>query len=132
LIQESRWSPCSGWEESGRPDSAKRSSPFPKLRSSFAGGAWFVDLTEARSAADIAIAVAKEFGVPLGPGKSPEEAAADLLQLRPRTLLVLDNFEQLVETAVRTIGRWRQQAPQVKLLLTSREPLGLYGSAGSC
>jgi predicted ATPase len=100
---------------------------LPRLRNRFAGEARFIDLTEARSAADIAIAVAKEFGVPLGVGKSPEEAAADLLQLRPRSLLVLDNFEQVVETAVTTVGRWRQQAPNVKLLLTSREPLGLAG-----
>jgi predicted ATPase/Tfp pilus assembly protein PilF len=42
-----------------------------------------------------------------------------------RLLLLLDNFEQLVPEAA-TLATWLQQAPGLRLLITSRERLNLY------
>ena len=42
---------------------------------------------------------------------------------KPHLLLILDNFEQLVEYGPETVGRWLQQAPHVQFLLTTREGL---------
>ncbi|MFG3697269.1 BTAD domain-containing putative transcriptional regulator [Micromonospora sp. NPDC047620] len=44
-----------------------------------------------------------------------------------RTLLVLDNCEHVVEPAAALVARLLRQAPQVTVLATSREPLGLAG-----
>ena len=40
-------------------------------------------------------------------------------------MLILDNFEQVVEHGARTVGRWRERAPEVRFLVTSRERLKL-------
>ena len=40
-------------------------------------------------------------------------------------LVVLDNFEQLVEHAAATVGRWLERAEQASFLVTSRQRLGL-------
>jgi len=91
------------------------------------GGVWFADLTEATTAAGVANAVAQAFGVPLAGKGPPERAVADLLAYRRPLLLVLDNFEQLVDHAPATIGLWRERAPHVRFLVTSRSLLGLAG-----
>ncbi len=43
------------------------------------------------------------------------------------TLLVLDNCEQLVEPVAAVVARLLQAAPQLRVLATSREPLGVGG-----
>jgi len=40
---------------------------------------------------------------------------------------VLDNFEQVVEHAQASLGRWIERAPDARFLVTSRERLGLAG-----
>ena len=44
-----------------------------------------------------------------------------------RVLLVLDNFEQLVEAGRDDVARWLSDLPQLHLLVTSRRVLGLDG-----
>ncbi len=44
---------------------------------------------------------------------------------RGDTLLILDNFDWLVEHAPVTVGAWLEAAPQASILVTSREVLGL-------
>ncbi|RKN41094.1 BTAD domain-containing putative transcriptional regulator [Micromonospora endolithica] len=44
-----------------------------------------------------------------------------------RTLLVLDNCEHVVEPAATLVARLLREAPEVTVLATSREPLGLAG-----
>ena len=46
-----------------------------------------------------------------------------------RVLLVLDNFEQLVEAGRDDIARWLADLPDLHLLVTSRRALGLDGEA---
>lgn len=88
----------------------------------FPAGAWFVDLSQARTPD----AVCGEVGAVLG---VPVTGADVVLQLsraiagRGKMLLVLDNFEQLVTHAEETVARWLRAAPQASCLVTSREPL---------
>jgi non-specific serine/threonine protein kinase len=93
----------------------------------FPGGCWFAELERAHSAAEIAHAVAHAFGVPLTSSEPPEQTVANVLEYRRPLLLVLDNFEQAAEHAQATVGFWRQRAPHVKFLATSRSLLNLAG-----
>ncbi len=95
----------------------------------FAGGAWFADLTEAEGAAGIAQAVAKALGVELPPRENAVAALASILELRAPVLVVLDNFEQLVDHAAATAGVWAARVPGAKFLVTSRSVLRLPGES---
>jgi predicted ATPase/Tfp pilus assembly protein PilF len=92
------------------------------------GGVWFCDLSAARDASAACAAVAAALGVPQG---ADAAALADqlgrALSRRGRTLLVLDNFEQLVDVAAAVLGRWLAAAPRARFLVTSRVALGVAG-----
>ncbi len=95
-----------------------------------AGGAWFVDLADARSADEVCQAVARalEVDVPLAAGRADSVThAGRTFRALGRALVVLDNFEQVADAAPRTLGRWLDAAPDVTFLVTSREPLRLEG-----
>jgi len=59
----------------------------------------------------------------------PDDAAASVASALAgqRILLVLDNFEQLVEAGRDDLARWLSALPQLRLLVTSRRALGLDG-----
>jgi len=59
------------------------------------------------------------------PGRTPLETLVQRLQERP-TLLVLDNFEQLVEAAPR-VAELLSACPRTRILVTSRLPLRVGG-----
>jgi len=90
------------------------------------GGVWFCDLSEARSREDITSSVAAALGVPAALG-DPVAQIAHALAGRPRVLVVLDNFEQIVACAGGTLGRWLASAPESRWLVTSRERLRIEG-----
>ncbi|MFK7927107.1 MAG: protein kinase, partial [Myxococcota bacterium] len=90
------------------------------------GGVWFCDLTEARSLAGLASAVAGALGVVIDNG-DPVARITDGLLARGRCLIVLDNFEQVTEHAAATVGRWLDGAPDSAFIITSREVLGVRG-----
>jgi predicted ATPase len=98
------------------------------------GGAWFCDLTEARTAEDICGAVGHAIGVPLastgGPrGIDSADHLGHALRSRGLVMLILDNFEQATAHAHGTVGRWLALAPKAHFLVTSREELRLPGEA---
>ncbi len=92
----------------------------------FSGGAWFCDLSMARSVNDIAQAVALGLDVPLG-NDDPVQQIGHALAGRGACLLILDNFEQVARHAADTLGRWLDRAGEARFLVTSRELLGLPG-----
>ena len=92
----------------------------------WAGGVTFCDLSEARSADGLVRAVAATLKVNVSEG-DPHALIGDALRRRARCLIVLDNVEQVVEQAARAVEGWLQQAPEVHLLVTSRERLQLAG-----
>ena len=89
----------------------------------FPDGIWFVDLTTIRDPAEVPAAVAGSLGLPdTGPTPLLERLSA-CLQAR-ETLLILDNFEQVLPAAP-LLGSLLAIAPGLRLLVTSRELLHL-------
>lgn len=87
------------------------------------GGVWFCDLTAARTPDGIAAALAGVLGLGLGDDPAREMGAA--LASRGRLLVVLDNFEQVVEHAEALLEPWLE-ASEAHFLVTSREQLDLF------
>src|SRR5215207_10019059 len=99
------------------------------LAPAFADGAAFVALAPIAEAAHVAAAIAKALGCPLPGTVAPDEHLLAFLRERA-LLLVLDNLEHLLtlEQGPRLsalIGAVMREAPEVRLLLTSRERLRL-------
>ena len=91
------------------------------LLSAFEGGVWLVALAGVRDPVALIPAIAAALSVADADDRSPEEAVAQRLRARP-TLLVLDNFEQLVEGAP-SVAALLEQAPGTRVLITSQLPL---------
>ncbi len=89
----------------------------------FADGVVVVPLQAVASAQYLISAVADAVGVPRAGATDPRGQLLDFLQPR-RLLLVLDNFEHLVE-GVDLVTDMLKAAPEVRLLVTSRVVLNL-------
>ena len=89
------------------------------------GGIWFCDLSDASSLDGIHYATASTLGVRLGAG-DPATQLTEAIADRGRCLVVLDNFEQVVQHAPATVGRWLH-APYAVFMVTSRERLHVPG-----
>ena len=95
------------------------------VRESYADGAWFVPLAEVAHAALVPSAVARTLGVrDLGVAPLRDRVLATLG--RGRRLLVLDNFEHVLDAAL-FVADILATCPGVTLLVTSRAPLGVQG-----
>ncbi|MFE7185964.1 BTAD domain-containing putative transcriptional regulator [Streptomyces erythrochromogenes] len=96
----------------------------------FPDGVWLVELAPLGAGADVAPAVLNALAL-----REHGAAAGDPLDrlaaaLRTRTaLLVLDNCEHLIEAAASLADRLLGECPGLRILATSREPLGLTGEA---
>ncbi|MDQ5825029.1 MAG: tetratricopeptide repeat protein [Chloroflexota bacterium] len=88
-------------------------------------GAHFVPLDALRDPARVAATVAQTLDVEETPGATIEAALHAYLRDK-RLLLLLDNFEQVAEAAP-AIAAMLAAAPGVKVLVTSRTPVHLYG-----
>ncbi|MFT3706732.1 MAG: protein kinase [Archangium sp.] len=86
------------------------------------GGVWFCDLTEAKDRDGVCAVVARALGVPLQPGDAVKQLG-HAIAARGETLLVLDNFEQVVSVATDTVGAWFKAAPEARFVVSSRELL---------
>lgn len=94
---------------------------------SFRDGCFFVPLASLHSGESLATAIAEAIGLLI---KRKQELREQLLQhLRDKeTLLVLDNFEHLLtedDESTRLIKELLETAPQISLMVTSRERLSL-------
>ena len=88
-------------------------------------GAFFVALATITDPDLVPSAVARALGVVEGGDRPLDEALKDYLREK-RLLLVLDNFEQVMEAAPLLDGLLGA-APRLKVLATSRAALRLYG-----
>ncbi len=91
----------------------------------YPGGVWFCDLTDARTGQGVCAAVGAALGVPLR--GEPIEQLGYAIRGRDRTLVILDNFEQVMVHAEATLGQWISNAPAATFLVTSRRRLGIAG-----
>ncbi|MFY9561770.1 MAG: protein kinase [Terriglobales bacterium] len=94
----------------------------------FPGGTHFVPLSSLRDPGMIASVIVQTLGIREAGGQSPLEILKENLQdsLRAPRLLMLDNFEQLVQGAP-TVAELLAIGPNLKILVTSRAALHVYG-----
>jgi predicted ATPase/class 3 adenylate cyclase len=95
-----------------------------ELADDFEDGVFFVPISAITDPALVAPTIARTLGLSEG-AQPPEELLEGYLRDR-QTLLLLDNLEQVIEAAP-VVERLLSGAANLKILATSRIPLGLYG-----
>jgi predicted ATPase/class 3 adenylate cyclase len=93
---------------------------------SFAGGAWLVELAPVSDPELVTRAVATALRVRDQPGRLILDALTDYLR-STTLLLVLDNCEHMIETCAGLADGLLHAAPNLKVVATSRETLGIGG-----
>jgi DNA-binding winged helix-turn-helix (wHTH) protein len=91
------------------------------LRGAFEDGTWLVELAPVADASLVATTVAGVLHVTLGAEAQVETLAKALST--SRMLIVLDNCEHLLHAVAETAAALLRAAPNVRLLVTSQEPL---------
>jgi predicted ATPase/class 3 adenylate cyclase len=92
-----------------------------ELADKFFGGVFFVSLASISDAMLVMPTIARALGIREGVGQPVLARLVEVLQ-RKQALLLLDNFEQVVEAAPQ-VADLLTSCPQLKLLVTSREVL---------
>jgi predicted ATPase/DNA-binding SARP family transcriptional activator/DNA-binding CsgD family transcriptional regulator/Tfp pilus assembly protein PilF len=96
------------------------------LVGSYSDGVWLVELASLFEGGLAAQEVANVLGVQERPGEPIADTLVETVAGK-EMLLVLDNCEHLVEEAARLVDKLVASCPRLKVLATSREPLGLSG-----
>ncbi len=92
----------------------------------YADGVWFVDLAGLAEPVLVPQAVASALSVHEQPGRALTETLVD--SLRPKSLLLLlDNCEHLLATCAHLNDALLRACPNLRILATSREALGIAG-----
>lgn len=92
----------------------------------YADGAWFIELADIADNALVSSKTAQALGVSEVAGKPIDDQLIEML--RPKTmLLVLDNCEHVLDASAKLTGSILKACPSVRILATSRSPLGLFG-----
>jgi predicted ATPase len=95
-------------------------------RGAFEGNVYYVELAGVRAAQEVLPAIQTTLEIPMPPrGGEPERQLVAHLR-RERALLILDNFEQVLDAAP-AIARIAAACPRLKILVTSRESLRVQG-----
>ena len=97
-----------------------------ELLDTTADGVWFVDLAPVTDGTQIPAVVAGVLDLPDQCGPELSEAVTDALGDQD-TLILLDNCEHLVDPAAKFCEQVIRHCPRVRILTTSREPLGIDG-----
>ena len=93
---------------------------------SYLGAVWLVELAPISEPGLVAQEVANVLGVQEHPGEPLTDTLAKALASK-EMLLVLDNCEHVVEEVARLVDKLLYSCPRLKVLATSREPLGIAG-----
>ena len=96
-----------------------------RTRDDFEGGVRFANLASIRNA-DVEEAIAAAIGLQRLGGRDPVMAAADVLGKR-RALVIVDNCEHVLDSVASFCGGLLERCPNVRIVATSREPLGMQG-----
>lgn len=92
----------------------------------FQDGVWLVELASLAEPSLVPQLIARTLQLGEEGAHAPVRALTEYLQAR-QLLLVLDNCEHLIEATARLAEMLLRAAPQLKILATSREALGLVG-----
>lgn len=99
-----------------------------QLLGEYAHGVWLVEMASVSNPALVPQTVAGVFAIQ----QDSEHTLIEMLihVLRPKTsLLILDNCEHLLEACAQLAEKLLQNCPNLKILATSREALGIIGEA---
>ncbi len=97
-----------------------------RRRRGFRDGAWLVELAAVRDADLVAHTVAEALLLGEQSGRPPLDMLADFLRDR-QLCIVLDNCEHLPEACAELVHVLLRAAPELKILATSRQSLGVVG-----
>lgn len=97
-----------------------------EVAEAFAEGAWFVDLAPLNDPALVVPTCLATLGLSVATGAAALTTLIDFLRPR-RALLILDNCEHLVLAAAELAAALLQSCPDLTVLATSREALGVAG-----
>ena len=92
----------------------------------YSDGVWLVELAPLSDAALVAQAVASVLDIREKSGLTMPEAVADALKPR-NLLLLLDNCEHVLDAAAVVVDTIQKHCPDVRILASSRESLGIAG-----
>lgn len=92
----------------------------------FSGGVWFIDLAPVTNSLVVPVTVARTLGLPDQPGRSTMETLSRYVANR-KMLLILDNCEHLLDASAALVVALLEAGPEVTVLATSREPIGIAG-----
>ena len=95
-------------------------------RARFADGVWLCELAALPDGSPVGHAVAAALKIQQRSGRSIEQTVIEYLRGR-RLLLVVDNCEHVLAPAARLVAEIVQRCPEVAVLATSREALGVDG-----
>jgi non-specific serine/threonine protein kinase len=91
-------------------------------------GVWLVELAAVIGEDAVALAIRVALGLAAQPGRPALDTVLDALAPL-ELLIVLDNCEHLIGGCAKTADAIVRRCPRVRLLATSREPLGVGGEA---
>jgi predicted ATPase/serine/threonine protein kinase/Tfp pilus assembly protein PilF len=98
-----------------------------RFLSLFNGGAWFVDLSDAQTLESVLAATSAALNVTITDESSDKaiEHLGHAIAGRGATLMLFDNFEQVVEHAEECFTAWLSAAPNARFVITSQRRLNL-------
>ncbi len=97
-----------------------------EVRARFADGVWLVELAPLAESSLVPAAIARALGLLDATSRPPVDVLRMYLAGR-QALLVLDNCEHLLGACAPLVGELLAACPSLRVLATSREPLGLIG-----
>jgi predicted ATPase len=98
-----------------------------ELLDRFADGVWLVELASVGDPTLVPHAVAATLGVSTATASPLDQLLSEYLHDK-QLLLILDNSEHLLVACARLAEGWLRVAPQLHILATSRESLGLLSA----
>jgi predicted ATPase/class 3 adenylate cyclase len=99
-----------------------------EFQGSFPDGVWLAEFAAISDASLLPNVIAKVFGIATE-GNAPPLPAVLLALQRRKTLIILDNCEHLTEAVAELAETLLRGCPEVRMLATSRERLGLIGES---
>lgn len=97
-----------------------------ELSGEFEDGVWFVELASVNDPALVTESVASTLNIREQPGQSMMNVLAGYFSTR-EALLIMDNCEHLISACAQFIENLLQNCPDIRILVTSREVLGIPG-----
>jgi predicted ATPase/class 3 adenylate cyclase/DNA-binding CsgD family transcriptional regulator len=97
-----------------------------EVAAEFAGGTWFIDLAPVTNPLVVPVVVARTLGLADQPGRSTVDTVTRFVRDR-KMLLLLDNCEHLLDASAALVVALLDAGPDVTILTTSREPIGIAG-----